>query len=208
MDAASPGSLILGKDRQLDLIEVDDAGLPAAAYALEEASGRFTGERLFLRNPRLYHAIVRLLGRGMPYREIEEICGVSPATVCGVSMREGIPIETIRERVGRMSFDVAMLSIEAIRDLLSDPLARAKLGLKELAIAYGIATQNGQLLTGAATARLEHVDQAPAHDDYLRMMKDVTPAPTSLSGPTPAQIAAPVDVSAAPVQEPQAPASS
>lgn len=168
-------SLLLGNCRQLALLDdVDDAGLPAEAYQLNEASGRFTGERIFLANPKLYHVMASLLSRGLPYREISEICCVSVNTVCAVSLREKIPIETIRERVARMGLDVAFLSIEAIRDLLSDPIARSKLGLKELAIAFGIATQNAQLLSGGATARLETIEASPGHEEYQRLMRDVT----------------------------------
>ena len=178
--SSEAGSLVLGNGMELDLgLGVDDAGLPARAYERAEEFGRFTGERIFSTNPKLYRAIVALLARGVPYREISEICSVSVNTVCAVSQREGVPIETIRERIARIGFDVSMLTVEAMRDMLADPVARAKLTMKDLAVAHGIVTQNAQLLAGGVTARLDYADRAPApgHDDYLaflRKAKDVT----------------------------------
>lgn len=191
-------SLILGNGEQLDLIPgeaLDDAGLPPSAFADAEARGRFTGERLFLSNPKLYQAIAKLLARGETYREIADICQVSTQTVTGVAFREAIPVETLRERLGRVGLDVARLSIEAMLELLSDPSARAKLSLKDLAVAHGIAFQNSQLALGGATHRIETRDiTEPGHDDYLRMLADaqrrateinVTPSPMGLNAGNP-----------------------
>lgn len=183
-------SLELGNGQQLALDGqiLDDAGLPPQAYARMEESGRYTGERIFSGNPKLYRAVVALLGRGMPYREIADICSVSVNTVCGVAFREQIPIETIRERIGRTGLDVAQLSLEAMKDLLADPVARSGLSLKELAVAFGVATQNAQLLLGGATARVDHTQQAvPDHEAYLAFIKNVTPALTGLRDGIPAQ---------------------
>lgn len=185
-------SLTLGNGQQLALIgDLDDAGLPAEAYHRLEESGRFTGERIFSGNPRLYTAIVRLLGRALPYREIADICSVSVNTVCGIAFREQIPIETIRERIGRTGLDVAQLSLEAMKDLLSDPVLRGSLSLKELAVAFGVATQNAQLLLGGATARVENTQPAvPDHDSYLAFLKNVTPLVTGLRAGKPGPNAA------------------
>ena len=177
----TPGeSLILGNGTQLDLMpgdELDLAGLPAEAYADAEARGRFTGERLFLQNPKLYGAVAKLLARGETYREIADLCQVSTQTVTGVAYREAIPVETLRERLGRIGFDVARLSMEAMLELLSDPIARMKISAKDLSVIYGIAVSNSQLLLGGATARIESRDvMEPGHADYLRMLADAQAA--------------------------------
>lgn len=203
---SDPGeSLILGSGQQLSLLEADADGLPPAAYALNEAAGMFTGERIFSGNPKLYHAIAALLGRSIPYREISEICSVSVNTVCAVSLRERVPIETIRERVGRMALDVAFLSIEAARDMLADPVRRATLSPKDIILLFGIATQNGQLLLGGATGRIENVDGnvTPGHEDYLAFIKNVTR--TGFGADNPAQKGAlpqPIEVTASTPTEP------
>ena len=62
-------------------------------------------------------------------------------------------------------------------ELLSDPVNRAKLTLKDLAVAHGIAFQNSQLALGGATARVETRDVTePGHDDYLRTLADARAA--------------------------------
>lgn len=184
-------SLTLGSGRQLHLLEPDAVGLPESAYSDFEVRGRFTGERLFLRNPQLYNAIVKLLARALPYREIADICEVSVNTVCGVCLREGVPIETLRERIGKLGLDVAALTIETIRDLLADPEARRRFSIKDLAIVHGISAQNAQLFLGGATVRIgmEGPLQTPGHEDYLRFMERATKnvTPTGSGGETPAQ---------------------
>lgn len=180
-------SLVLGNGEQLDLLDLDEAGLPPEAYAMAESAGRFTGDRIFSTNRRLYNAIVALLGRSVPYREISEICGVSVNTVCGIAQREGVPIETIRERIGRLAMDVAALTVEAMRDMLADPEQRRRLTFKDLAIAMGISTQNGQLLLGGATSRMETHEAKPTHEEYLDAIRNVTPLPTGLMADNPPQ---------------------
>lgn len=192
MSDASPvragTSMMLGNGHQLQLVDVDEAGLPAAAYADFEARGRFTGERLFFRNRQVYDAIVKLLARGLTYREIADVCGVSVNTVCGVCFREGVSIETLRSRIGRIGLDVAHLTMECIRDLLADPAWKLTASAKDLAIIHGIAFQNAQLALGGATARIETTDTTPpGHDDYLAYVRDVTPAPTGLAAGNPGQ---------------------
>lgn len=185
-------SLVLGNGQQLSLAgELDDAGLPAQAYERLEETGRYTGERIFSSNPKLYHAIVKLLGRAMPYREIADVCSVSVNTVCGVAFREQIPVETIRERIGRTGLDVASLSLELIKDMLSDPVISRTLSLKDLSVAFGIATSNAQLLLGGATARVENTQATvPDHDAYLAFIRNVTPVLTGLRAGNPAPNAA------------------
>ncbi len=195
-------SLMLGSGRQLDLIpgvELDDAGLPGVAYASEEERGRFTGERLFLQNPRVYRAIVRLLGRFETYEVIAETLEVSKQTITGVALRERIPVETIRERVGRLGLEVANLSLERIYEILADPANRALFTparLKDLAVVFGIGVSNSQLLLGGATARVETTAVTePGHEDYLRALADaearariirnVTPLPIGLQAENP-----------------------
>lgn len=216
MSDASPvragDSMLLGNGTQLRLLDVDEAGLPAQAYADLEARGRFTGERLFLRNPQLYTAIVKLLGRGLTYREIAETCSVSVNTVCGVCFREGVPIETLRQRIGRLGLDVAHLTMECIRDLLADPTWKLSASAKDLAIIHGIAFQNAQLALGGATARIETTDMAPpGHDDYLAAIRNVTPPQTGFGPGIPGQKELPAGAPGGPAlevpEDPEKPAS-
>lgn len=185
MSDASPvragESLMLGSGRQLALLDVDEAGLPPAAYARSEDRGRWTGDRLFFAQPQIYGAICKLLARGLPYREIADILEVSVNTVCGVAYREGVPVETLRERIGKLGLDVAHLSLEAIRNLLADPLWIKEQSAKDLAIIFGISFEKAQLALGGATARIDTTLTAvPDHEAYLAYLKNVTPAATGL----------------------------
>lgn len=185
----SETSVILGNGAQLDLIDADDVGLPARAYAVAESAGRFTGDRIFSTNPKLYWVIVKLLARAVPYREISDLCSVSVNTVCGVAAREGIPIETLRERIARLGLDVAALTLEAVRDILADPAMRLKLTAKDLMICHGIAFSNAQLASGGATSRLEHTAPGkPGHEDYEAFVREaVNVTPTGSTDPAPEQ---------------------
>lgn len=179
-------ALLLGNGAQLQLLEPDDLGLPPEAYASTEARGRFTGERLFFSNPQLYSSIVKMLARDMPYREVEDILGVSVNTVCGVAWREKTSIETVRNSLGRVGLDVSRLSLEEIRSRLADPEERKKISAKDLAVIHGIATTNAQLMLGGATARIETpVVTPPTHDAYAEFIKNVTPISTGSVGGTP-----------------------
>lgn len=179
-------SLLTGSGRQLALIDADEAGLPPAAYQRLEDRGRWTGERLFLANPKLYGAVVKLLARGLTYREIAEVCEVSVNTVCGVVYREGITIETLRERIGRLGLDVAHLTLDTIRDLLADPEFRKRITAKDLAIIHGISFTNAQLALGGATSRTESVPLSPPdHEAYLAFLKNVTPIGSGSENPQP-----------------------
>jgi hypothetical protein len=182
-------TLLTGRGEQLSLAgELDEAGLPAEAYARLEERGRFTGERLFSSNPRIYQAIVKLLARDLHYREIADVLGVSINTVCGVAHREGLPIETERERLGKLDMQVARLSAEELVRRLADPVERTKIPADKLAVILGIGTQNGQLLLGGATSRIDHGDTTPpAHDDYWQYVKPALP--TGSAPGNPAQIA-------------------
>lgn len=200
--------MLLGNGAQLRLLDVDEIGMPASAYSDQEERGRFTGERLFFTNRPLYEAVAKLIARELPYREISEVCGVSSNTVCGIAWRERVSIETQRQLIGRLGFDVARLSLEAIRDRLSDPEQTKKISAKDLAVIHGIATTNAQLLLGGATARIESPDvKPPSHDDYLAYLKNVTPVPTGLTGPAPDQKEA-LDVATEPAAPGPEPASS
>lgn len=179
--------LLLGSGRQLELVDLDEIGLPPAAYASDEARGRWTGERLFSQRPMVYRACAKLLAAGqMGYREIADLLEISTNTVCGVAFREGITIETIRERLGRKFMDVATLSVEAALELLSDPQRRRLLSAKDLGILAGIATERGQLLLGGATQRIDHGDMSPPdHSAYFEAIKNVTPTGSAAGNPAP-----------------------
>lgn len=214
-------SLIMGSGRQLALIAGDDddaVAVPTAILVEAEQRGTFSGERLFLLHPRIYRAVAKMLAQGESYIAIESLLEVSPSTIRSVREREGVTIEAERARVGQTALDVARLSFETLRERLEDPIQRAKLSAKDLAVMAGIATQNGQLLNGGPTARMETTQGAPSHDAYLRFLdslRNVTPTGSSTQDPalkeaasdaTDTRLAAdrqqPIEVTAKPADDP------
>lgn len=157
-------------------------GLPAPAFFAEmEAKGEFTGERLFLQRPDTYKALVVLLGQGLGVIRIGKLLGVSPNTVMAVRKREGATIEHVKEHLAEVAHAGATLASESLLLALNEIAQRAHLlgvkDLKDLAVTYGILVQNGQLLAGQPTARVEITDlRKPEHDDFNRYIQGLANA--------------------------------
>jgi hypothetical protein len=151
-------------------------GLPAPSFFAElESKGEFTGDRLFQQRPDTYKAVVVLLGQGLGVIRIGKLLSVSPNTVLAVRKREGASIDVVKQHLAAVAHDGAALASEAIVEALNNIAPNAKnLGvkeLKELAVVYGILVQNGQLLAGQPTARLELSEaQKPQHEDFNRYL--------------------------------------
>ena len=105
--------------------------------------------------------------------------------------REAGTLENVKAQLSARSFDLAEQSFEAaqliVDEIMADPERRAELTVKDaqsLAVVAGIAIQNGQLLTGQATARVEvHEVQKPDHDAFNEYLKSLPSAnPTHLMG--------------------------
>lgn len=157
------------------------AGLPADAFFSElEATGEFTGERLFHQRPDTYKAIVLLLAQQPPAGVIRigKLLSVSPNTVMAVRDREGVTIDAVKQRLAEVAHSGALLASESILEALNEKAKNAHLlgirDLKDLAVVYGILVQNGQLLAGQPTARVEVGElQKPQHDDFNRYLAEL-----------------------------------
>jgi len=152
-----------------------------------EHEGEFTGDRLFAQKPEIYRGVVALLARGWGAQKIADTLKVSKNTVKAVRTREGQTIESVKARLSGEGFDLAGDALEAakliVEEVMSDPYKRRKLTVKDakdLAIVAGVAVQNGQLLSGAPTSRVEvHELQTPEHDAfnlYIEGLKKAAPA--------------------------------
>ncbi len=157
-------------------------GLPAPSFFSElEVKGDFTGERLFHQRPDVYKAVVVLLAQKMGVIRIGKLLSVSPNTVMAVRDREGITIDAVKLRLADVAHNGALLASEAIVEALNNIAPNAQhLGVKELkdlAVVYGILVQNGQLLAGQPTARVEMGElQKPQHDDFNRYLEKLPAA--------------------------------
>jgi hypothetical protein len=132
--------------------------------------GLSTGEGLFKRDPRLYRAVVRLLGQDAPIREIMRLTELHNRTIQAVREREGETIDTIRKSIGKRALRTAALAIESLEEKIM--AGQAKAG--ELAMAAGILIDKGQVLTGGVTQRTETI-AAERVEDQLRQMLEALP---------------------------------
>lgn len=138
-----------------------------------ESKGEFTGERLWKQRPDTYKAIVVLLGQRMGVIAIGRALEVSPNTVMAVRDREGQAIDIVKTHLASVAHGAATVASELILESLNHfAQMRGHLPVKELkdlAVVYGILVQNGQLLAGQPTARIEVSElQQPDHDDFNR----------------------------------------
>lgn len=163
-------SLLTPPDGDLSL-----PGFPARPFFESlEARGEFTGERLWTQRPDTYKSIVVLLGQGIGVIRIGKLLQVSPNTVMAVRKREGATIDLVKEHLANVAHDGATLASEAILAALNAHAERAHMldikDLKDLAVVYGILVQNGQLLAGQPTARVElsEVQKPAPHEDFNR----------------------------------------
>lgn len=172
-------SLIQSSKRQLEL---PLPGLPTESDWQESekptaySEGEYTGERLFLRAPKVYQACIEMLAAGVPVRQICRLLHVNCQTVMGVREREPDAIGTAKARLSARLMNLGHLQTEIIRDQLCNLLQSGKTlrpgEIKDLLIGLGITLDKGLLLAGEATSRMEIVEKpAPGHDDYNRYIE-------------------------------------
>lgn len=134
------------------------------ALTSAEARGEYTGERLFSQRPDIYRATVELLGQGVGVRQIARTLRVSHNTIAAVRRREGDTVDTLKEQ----TVQALARFVGAASERLLEEVHTIK--LEALPVALGIATEKLLLLTGQATQRVAHVDEAPqvpAFADWL-----------------------------------------
>lgn len=166
-----PKSLITTNQDELplDLSTVAD-------FAPSESRGVFTGDRLFVRDPERYRAIVTLMAQGAGILKIAKLLNVSAHTVIAVRDREGAAIAIEKERLSNAARAGAQLCVEGIVEDLASDEARQKISARDKAIIMGVLTEKSELLAGGATHRIEFVKAEAGHNDfnaYLDKMRRV-----------------------------------
>lgn len=127
--------------------------LPEDVEASLDLQGQYTAARLFLRRPDTYRTVVRLLTEKQSVRAIKRACAVHHNTIAAVAERERIPIDTQKEQViGKLRLLQDMLV-----DSMIDHVAAGTMKAEALPVAFGIATDKLELLSGGVTARIETV---------------------------------------------------
>jgi predicted transcriptional regulator len=139
----------------------------------------FTGARVFSSDPQRYHlASALFFESGLGQMQIARLLAMSPQTVAAIIHREqdGMAAERLREVQAKRMAAVVSIASGAMVEMLSDPEARARMSLKDLAYAAKIATESAALLRGEATSRVgkaeEQVSGRAAAADYLATLPE------------------------------------
>ena len=166
-------SLIDQEGQQLKLLS--SAEMDRALFVSEETKevGEYTAENLFKQYPERYHAALSFLSEGIGILRISRLLHMSPSSVMAIREREPRQIEIEKARLSRLARDLMGLCIEAAVDQFGDPERLKKMSLKELGILAGIMGEKSELLSGGATARVAHEDQAPGHTELLRYLESL-----------------------------------
>ena len=150
---------------------------------LEETTGDYTAERLRSKRPDDYKLVITMLANGWGSQKIQDEFHrldkkLSKHTVKAVRAIEGETIDRLRERLAGEAFvaadDYRAAAILLLDEIMADPNRRKKLTVRDvqsLEVASGIAVQNGQLLAGLPTGRIE-IDnlRQPDHEDFNRQL--------------------------------------
>lgn len=186
--ALAPGRL----ESQPDWFEELDEKTQQEALLAEER-GEFSGARLFLRKPAVYKACAAALMSGElgGVKRIAKALGVSVNTVRAVRDREGISVDTLREKIAKTALCTALDMLERMRD------ESHEMPVGQLAVPFGIVAEKAELYGGRATQRVETVTIAPIEDfnDYIAKLPSAHPAGMGLGAGTPGQKEAAGEVS-------------
>lgn len=139
----------------------------------DRKAGKFTAE-LLDKNEGKRNAVVEALAQGMAIRSIAKAYEISVNTVLTAKRRFGAQIETEKQRLGRDCFDVARMAVERMRDEIEF------MPRQSLPIIAGIMSEKGLLLTGAPTARIEHIGgpSVASVADYIASLPSAVPVDT------------------------------
>lgn len=145
----------------------------------DRARGKFTADQLAA-NEAKRDSVLRMLAEGMSISATARAHGMSRNTVLAAARRWGAQIEQRKQSLGADCLDVARLAVERIRDEIGE-MPKAS-----LAIIAGIMVDKGQLLLGAPTVRVEHVEAgAASYNEWLTSIIDVAAQPVAQGDDSP-----------------------
>lgn len=177
----------LSKDDEQLVMEIagpDDGG----AFSKLEGEHKWTAERLLVRKPEIYRAVLRLIARGdFSHLECANTLGISAHSVRAVLKREGIAVALGKERLGHEWADVAGQAARIVNQKLSDPDEVREMSALQVATVGAIATDKSLLLGGDATVRLDHRVTVDGDDPYGAFIASMRPRGTGWGEGNPGQ---------------------
>jgi len=159
-------SLILRDRCQSELFLFDAE--PPPVINREKPKFNCDGERLFRDRPDVYKAVVRALAiPGVSGRLICQTYHLSPATLRAVRERETIPIDEQKKILLKNFAHGTLLATERVIEEL--PTASAK----DAILAAGVFCDKTLLLSGEATARVDHTHHIDLFSDFKDFVRDL-----------------------------------
>jgi hypothetical protein len=141
--------------------------------------GRFTGKRVKALRPETYRRVMELLAEPreqVPYDHISRSLRVSEHTVKAIEKAESASIAERKQRLLVKSLRIAHKAADRIEDQVGGA------NITQATVAFGVATEKAQLLSGEVTAKIEHVTPVTS----MRLSSDFTTRslpPSTLSVP-------------------------
>jgi hypothetical protein len=178
-------SLLDASSDQPELIP--SSNMPASFFGncpSEPRNPEFTAERYHKHHREEYCIMVSLLfGDCLPIATVARMLGRSRNLVDAVYAREsnGKTVEQLKQQASREYRHLGKLGREALRQYLlnlpeATSLSPNEIGamIQRLSVAVGIVDDKAELLSGGATARIEHTSGDSGHEaviDYLASLK-------------------------------------
>jgi hypothetical protein len=135
------------------MIEAQD-GQSQPGREQPKPKGRFTGERVKALRPETYRHVMELLAEPreqVPYDHICRLLRVSEHTVKAIERAESASIAERKQGLLAKALRIADKAADRIEDQIDGA------NITQATVAFGVATDKAQLLSGDMTARVEHV---------------------------------------------------
>jgi hypothetical protein len=148
--------------------------IPDGVFLDSQGRGVFSGERLQVRDPERYAAIIAMLAQGMPRIRIARVLHVSVNTVRAVETNAAGAVDQEKKAAAGLAYTGAVLAFERVIEDLSDEDTVSKIPTAAKATVAGIMTDKYLVLRGEAGLIIDHKRTGPTHEDWLREVKDIT----------------------------------
>lgn len=110
-----------------------------------------------------------MMCQGKGHKEITEETGIPFDSLIGLRARHEVAVEVRRKQLAGDGFEMAeglrLLAKQKMEQLSNDPVALAKVNLRDLAISYGVAVDKGMLALDGNRTIVEHVSRKPSLAD-------------------------------------------
>ena len=159
---------LLEQEKTPELFSTEELALDKVGDQI--AQGHYTGERLHQERPEIYREIVELLAMGASRRSIKARCKVHHLTIDAIFYREAGTIDTLRQQLARRMMLGSYLATES----LIEDIEKDRLKPEAKAFAAKALAETANLMSGAATARIENFSKIQVMDE-LQAKLDALP---------------------------------